>query len=81
MSSKKSKSEKQPPESQSLRLHFDVIEKLVILGDVLDTKSYSDTMNAVIQKAFPNIDKLVAIHRSKEQERKTALLDSLENEE
>ena len=81
MSSKKSKSEKQPPESQSLRLHFDVIEKLVILGDVLDTKTYSDTMNAVIQKAFPNIDKLVEIHRSKEQERKNALLDSLENEE
>jgi hypothetical protein len=81
MSSKKAKSEKKSQDSQSLRIRFDVIEKLVILGDVLDTATYSDTMNAVIQKAFPNIDKLVEIHRSKERERKTALLDSLENEE
>jgi hypothetical protein len=81
MSSKKSKPEKNSQDSQSIRVHLDVVEKLAILGDILDTSSYTDTVEAVIQKAFPNIDKLVAIHRSKEQERKTALLDSLENEE
>jgi hypothetical protein len=81
MSRKKARNEKKIPESQSLRIRGDVIEKLVILGDVLDISTYSDTIDALIQKAFPNIDKLVEIHRSKEQERKNALLDSLENEE
>jgi hypothetical protein len=81
MSRKKPKSEKKMPDSQSIRVHIKLIEKLAVLGDVFDTTSYNDTINAVIQKAFPNIDKLVEIHRSKEQERKNALLDSLENEE
>src|SRR5688572_16536482 len=81
MSSKKAKSEKKFPDSQSVRVHIEIIEKLALLGDVLDTTSYNDTINAVIQKAFPNIDKLVEIHRSKELERKNALRDSLENEE
>ena len=78
MSDKKLKSEKQ---SQSVRIHLEVLEKLMVLGDVFDTSSYNDTIDVVIQRAFPNIDELVELSRKKEKERKSALRDKVDTDE
>lgn len=81
MSSKKAKSEKKMQESQSVRIHLEVLEKLAVLGDVFDTSSYNDTIEVVIQRAFPNIDELVELSRKKEKERKSALRNKVDTEE